>query len=441
MGSRSVAVAPPIRIIGDAQLAAMGGHDRGADREAEAQALWLGGEEGLEQHFLLPGADAMAAVRDDHLGPLGAGPRADADEAFHRVERAHESAALIIRFSSTCCSWIGSPSTGARSSNIIESHARLAADKLGMHELQGRRDEAVEVEKLGSMLALAQQSAQAADDLAGAVVLLHDVVQHFAQLGEIGLRHRQHAAARLGVGEDRGERLIDLMRDRARKLAQERDPHQMRELATLLLDLDLRTLERRDVGKDAADAQELSGIVIARLRARIDPVDLATDRNPKVPPRRRPAMHGGAHRLGEGVAIVGSDDVQHAFERQGSVGGDAEHGAAMLCRPQAVAADVALPEADMGRGRRECGALLAFLQGLLGAPAFGVLHQNHQEHGALQPDHGGADEQHISVLLPYARLPGRIRRDGGLLRQRGAYRRGAYRAGNQQQRAQHHGAQ
>ena len=80
-------------------------------------------------------------------------------------------------------------------------------------------------------IGLARQGAQAAHDLAGALAVLDHVLDRAARLAEVGDLARQPAQAGLAVGDDGGQRLVDLMGDRGRELAQGGDARHMGELA------------------------------------------------------------------------------------------------------------------------------------------------------------------------------------------------------------------
>ena len=73
--------------------------------------------------------------------------------------------------------------------------------------------------------------AHAVDDLARAFVVRADVRENRADLIEIRRGVLQEELGRLGVAQDRRERLIDLMRQSRRELAHHRDAPRVRDLS------------------------------------------------------------------------------------------------------------------------------------------------------------------------------------------------------------------
>ena len=80
-------------------------------------------------------------------------------------------------------------------------------------------------------IALARQGAQPAHDLAGALAVLDHVLDRAARLADVGHGAPEPAQAGLAVGDDGGQRLVDLMGDRGGELAQGGDARDMGELA------------------------------------------------------------------------------------------------------------------------------------------------------------------------------------------------------------------
>ena len=58
-----------------------------------------------------------------------------------------------------------------------------------------------------------EEGSQAADDLARALVFAYDVGEDLASLGEIGELLGEEALGRLGIGENDGQRLVQLVRE------------------------------------------------------------------------------------------------------------------------------------------------------------------------------------------------------------------------------------
>ena len=99
---------------------------------------------------------------------------------------------------------------GARSVRGVTWRISNSARK----QIERLANQFVDIERLRLHVAALVQRAEAADDLGGAVVVGHDIVADLAQLGEIDVLASEHFLRCLGVAENRGERLIQLVRDR-----------------------------------------------------------------------------------------------------------------------------------------------------------------------------------------------------------------------------------
>jgi len=75
-----------------------------------------------------------------------------------------------------------------------------------------------------------QQGAQPLDDGAGTQVVALDVGQDLLQLRGVQPARLDHHLRRIGVGQDRRQRLVDLVGDRGRQFAGHRQPRRMQEL-------------------------------------------------------------------------------------------------------------------------------------------------------------------------------------------------------------------
>ena len=172
--------------------------------------------------------------------------------ASRRSPPAMASHAFMTRLRSTCCSWMRSPSTGGRSG---ASSAASAMSRFNRSLRVTRSDVADHVAQSSRRVlhfALLQQRPQAPDHFAGALVVLDDVGQDLAHFVEVGRLTGHEALRGLGVAQDAHERLVDLVRERARELAQRRHARQMRELVALLLDLALEPTACGDVERHPA---------------------------------------------------------------------------------------------------------------------------------------------------------------------------------------------
>src|SRR5436309_10074090 len=92
-----------------------------------------------------------------------------------------------------------------------------------------------------------QPLAQAADDFGSALVFAYDVIKNGAHLGQIGMAIRQEPLRSLRVAENRTERQVKLVRDRARKFAQRGNAREMRHLVAMTRCLQFCPLPLADI--------------------------------------------------------------------------------------------------------------------------------------------------------------------------------------------------
>ena len=104
-----------------------------------------------------------------------------------------------------------------------------------------------------AVLFFSQQRAQPVDDGAGAPVVPDDVLERRAQLHLVQRLASEEMPGRLRVAAHGGERLTQLVRQRAGELSERRHAAQVRELAPLRVGVDLSALAIGDVLDDAQD--------------------------------------------------------------------------------------------------------------------------------------------------------------------------------------------
>ena len=98
--------------------------------------------------------------------------------------------------------------------------------------------ELVDVERLSFRLAIAKQIPKAVNHLPGPSGIAADVAKNLAELDTGSLL--EEPASRLGVHRDGRQRLVELVGERGRQLAQGGDPQRMRQLLALPMRLLLR---------------------------------------------------------------------------------------------------------------------------------------------------------------------------------------------------------
>src|SRR5262249_13952576 len=87
----------------------------------------------------------------------------------------------------------------------------VANDRIAAQELGHVPDQAVEVENADLDFTLSKQAAEAPDHLRRALVVVNDVRQRAADLGEIGWGRLQQAQSGSGVRQGSGQRLVQLV--------------------------------------------------------------------------------------------------------------------------------------------------------------------------------------------------------------------------------------
>ena len=98
------------------------------------------------------------------------------------------------------------------------------ADQVGVGEVQHFGGDLVEGNRQHLRLAAFQERSQTLYHLAGPPVLVNDVGEDVLHLGQVRRHLGQQALRRLGIGENDGERLIQLVGERAGEFAQGCDP-------------------------------------------------------------------------------------------------------------------------------------------------------------------------------------------------------------------------
>src|SRR3954447_6618045 len=120
-------------------------------------------------------------------------------------------------------------------------------------------------------LALLRERPNPLDDLGCPIAVVDYALHGAAHLVQVRHVAREPAQAGAAIGDDGGERLIDLMRDRSRQLSQARDTSHMRELCPHIAQrlLSLICADRRgDIGSDAPITEKLAFCVKEWLSAR-----------------------------------------------------------------------------------------------------------------------------------------------------------------------------
>ncbi len=95
----------------------------------------------------------------------------------------------------------------------------VARHRVGMQQRADVREDRADVERGHRHLLAPEQGAHPVDHLAGALVVLANVLEDRADLVKVGRRVLHKQGRRLGVAKDRTERLLDLVGERRGELA------------------------------------------------------------------------------------------------------------------------------------------------------------------------------------------------------------------------------
>src|SRR5271169_1096102 len=117
--------------------------------------------------------------------------------------------------------------------------------------------------------------ANAADNLAGSSAVPHDTPERLPDFVETRRFCAEPTQARIGVGDDRGNRLIDFVRDRGGHLPQQHDPIEAREIGLGLLQSLLRTFAIGDVDDNCTKESWRAVCRGNDKRSDVGPYDLA----------------------------------------------------------------------------------------------------------------------------------------------------------------------
>src|SRR4029450_8990423 len=174
------------RVRGDPELSAMDLDDRPADRKPEAHAVLLGGEEGLEQPRRRALRQATSGIAHDQLdGGAGASDRLDRKLARRAVAGAHRLEPVANQVEDHLLELDGVDLHLERRVTEREAQRDALLARLDLGEVNRVADEHVQVRAPASRLGVADELADAAEDLAGPQRLVGDRVDHAEQRGRI----------------------------------------------------------------------------------------------------------------------------------------------------------------------------------------------------------------------------------------------------------------
>ena len=173
----------------------------------------------------------------------------------------------------TCWSWIRSATTTGRCRREFQPERHPLRDQFTLQQGNDFIDDVIDVKRNHLRARLVQKCAHAPDHVARAVPILDDPFHGATHIIQIGCFTTEKSKAGLAIGDDRGERLIDLMRNRRADLSQSGDAAGMREVGLRGVQCFLRPPRLRDVHQ-RADHFLLAGYVSHAMGADMQMPDL-----------------------------------------------------------------------------------------------------------------------------------------------------------------------
>jgi hypothetical protein len=112
----------------------------------------------------------------------------------------------------------------------VRSQRDVTSRQLSAHQRDDVLDDRGEIQRCELDWTLPHQSSNPLDDVVRSLPIVGDVLEHFAKLIRVERAGGDPTQARLRIGDDRGQRLIDFVNDRGGQLSHGRDPRGMGEI-------------------------------------------------------------------------------------------------------------------------------------------------------------------------------------------------------------------
>ena len=187
-------------------------------------------------------------------------------------------------------------------------------DQIAVNQVEHFLDDHVDVEGLRLRRSRPHQRTHPMYHLARTAACRNDVAKHVAHLCDVRRRQAEQAQPRLRVGDDRRQRLVQLVRQGPREFADRHDAAGVRKFLSKSKGLELRHLDTGHVGM--RDHRATLG-PLQRFRRQSEPEDLAA-----APATRTPIETAGASRSGRprsrGAPSPPSRPIPPAARRQTS---------------------------------------------------------------------------------------------------------------------------
>ena len=198
----------------------MGLDDGAADGEPHAEAVGLGGEEGVEDFFFLIGGDADAAVEDADE-ELAGGVELGAEDDFAEPEGGigHGLHGVANEIDEDLLNLDGIALDTGECGGGLDAEADAAGDGLFAEEEGSFPEEGGDVVAAAGEALAAEEGAEAVEGFAGAGAVGEDALGGEESAVVVDLLAAEPTEAGVGVGDDGGEGLADLVRDGGGDLA------------------------------------------------------------------------------------------------------------------------------------------------------------------------------------------------------------------------------
>ena len=277
----------------------MGGNDRATDGQPHAHAAGLGAEEGLE-HLLLQGLGyARPAVLDQHQQLFVLAKALQAQAAIAGRQATDRLDGVLQQIAHHLLQLHGIPRHQQAALQLQAQLDVLVVD-FRLDDGQHLADHLCRIEWQALARCLAGERTGRADDFGCTTAFRKNVLQAFQRIAHRGLLALQPAHAGRSVGEDGGQRLIDLVGDGRRQLAKNRRLRGTLQFAARGMQFGLGTAPLADIA-DHAD----QGVEVGRLQQQLQVARRWLCRDAaKLQTHAAPLIQRGRQRLLETCAII-----------------------------------------------------------------------------------------------------------------------------------------
>src|SRR5580704_2236591 len=196
------------------QLATVGINDRAANRQSHPHALWLGGKERFKELVRPRRVEPGARVLDRYshaAGLIVGGSDMQLPLPLHRFRHCLNAVHDQIQHDLLKLDAIANDRIEIGGQRGFDSDAMTA--ELGAHENDYLPDQVVDIDRDHLGRGLAREGSDALDDIPGAVAVSDDASRGLPRFLEIRLVGFEPEQAGVRIGDDCGQRLIDLVRN------------------------------------------------------------------------------------------------------------------------------------------------------------------------------------------------------------------------------------